>query len=267
MDDPIIIGEGVILDVRPASFLTRGLALVIDYIIYFAIVAFAVFFASDFLTDLDSTYSALITGIVLVVFLLVIVPSLVENLSKGRSLGKWAMGVRVVRDDGGPIVLRHSLIRHTVGVLEIFFTSGAVAIVVSLFNKRGKRVGDFLAGTYVIRVRNGKTQLHQVLMPPHLAAWAQAADIAKLPDGLALSVRQFMSRAPNLHPHSRESLGASLAEKVSAFVAPAPPMSVSYEEFLAAVIVERANRDLDNELRRREMAASVRKQIETLPFS
>lgn len=267
MDDPIIIGEGVILDVRPASFLTRGVALIIDYVLYWMVVVFAIYLASEYIFSFDSSYGGLITGIVLMVVLFVIVPSVVENLTKGRSLGKWAMGVRVVRDDGGPVVWRHSLIRHTVGVLEIVITAGAVAIIVSLFNQRGKRVGDFLAGTYVIRVRNGKSRLHEVLMPQRLVPWAQAADIAKLPDGLALNVRQFLSRAPNLHPHSRESLGAALAEKVSAFVAPAPPFAVSHEEYLAAVIVERGNRDLDNELRRREMAASVRKQIETLPFS
>ena len=57
-----------------------------------------------------------------------------------------ALGLRVVRDDGGPIRFRHALVRGLVGVVEIWLTVGAVALVVSLASSQGKRLGDFLAG-------------------------------------------------------------------------------------------------------------------------
>ena len=38
------------------------------------------------------------------------------------------------------------------------------------------------------------------LMPPHLAGWARSADMASLPTGLALAVRQYLGRAATLDP-------------------------------------------------------------------
>lgn len=44
------------------------------------------------------------------------------------------------------------------------------------------------------------------------------------------------------------------------------PYEVTREEFLAAVIMERARRDIGHEERRREYAAKVRTEIDALPF-
>src|SRR5919112_957635 len=82
----------------------------------------------------------------------VVVPTTVETLTRGRSLGKVAAGIRIVRDDGGPVRFRHALIRALAGVGEIWLTLGAVALITSMLNDRGKRVGDLLAGTYAVRV-------------------------------------------------------------------------------------------------------------------
>lgn len=87
-----------------------------------------------------------------------------------------------------------------------------------------------------------------------------------LPDGLALSVRQYLSRVHDLHPATRDTLGKQLADLVATHVAPAPPYEVTREEFLAAVIMERARRDIGHEERRREYAAKVRTEIDALPF-
>ena len=55
-------------------------------------------------------------SILLVVAVTVGVPTVVETLTRGRTLGKLALGLRVVRDDGGPITARHALTRALVGV-------------------------------------------------------------------------------------------------------------------------------------------------------
>jgi hypothetical protein len=149
-----------------------------------------------------------------------------------------------VRDDGGPIRFRHALVRGLIGVFELYLTTGTVALITSLTNVRGRRVGDLLAGSYVIRERAGGVRALPVLMPPPLAGWARAADIGRLPDDLALATRQFVTRAPLLHPWSRQRLGAQLAAEVGRYVAPLPPGGVHPEAFLAAVLAERRERDL-----------------------
>ena len=80
-------------------------------------------------------------------------------------------------------------------------------------------------------------------MPPHLAGWAATADMAPLPDGLALAVRQFLDRAASLNPVSRATLGTQLAAQVLTHVAPAPPAGQHPEAVLAAVVAERRRRD------------------------
>src|SRR5690606_22454600 len=89
-------------------------------------------------------------------------------------------------------------------------------------------------------------------MPAHLAGWAHAADMRRLPDGLALASRQFLARTATLHPESRAQLGNELAAQVAAFVAPAPPPGTHAEYFLAAVLAERRDREFANNLRTAE---------------
>ena len=100
-----------------------------------------------------------------------------------------------------------------------------------------------LAGTYVVRERFRFPGVRPALMPPQLAGWAANADIAPLPDGLALGVRQFLDRAPTLNPASRATLGTQLGTQVLAHVAPAPPPGHHPETVLAAVLAERRRRD------------------------
>ncbi|HET6861162.1 MAG TPA: hypothetical protein VFH94_29195, partial [Streptomyces sp.] len=76
------------------------------------------------------------------------------------------------------------------------------------------------------------------------------------PTGLALAVRQFLGRLPQLDPASRAAIGGDLATRVSAYVAPPPPPGTPPEAYLAAVIASRRERDAarlarEAELRRR----------------
>ena len=162
-----------------------------------------------------------VVGTLIVVFLAF--PTTVETLSRGKSLGKWAFGLRAVRDDAGPISFQQSFVRALVGFVEIYLTGGAPAFFSSLLSSRGKRLGDYAAGTYVVRERVRLRLAPPAPMPPELAAWARAADVAALPTGLALAIRQFLGRLAGLDPASRAAVGAGLAQQVSPYVAPPPP--------------------------------------------
>ena len=84
--------------------------------------------------------------------------------------------------------------RALVGVLEIWILP-FVAILSCLASSRSKRVGDFLAGTVVVRERVPQSAAPLVQMPPSMAGWAATAELSRLPDQLALAARQFLSRA------------------------------------------------------------------------
>jgi uncharacterized RDD family membrane protein YckC len=257
LPEGLVTGEAVVLELRPASFATRALALLLDLLVL-GIVGLALGFGVAYLSaDLDAAAQAAL-GLAVGVGVLVGIPVAVETLTRGRSLGKIAAGLRVVRDDGGPVRFRQAFVRALLAVVEIWLSSGSVALIASLASARGKRLGDVLAGTYVIRERSARPA-PPVAMPPELAGWAQHADLGRIPDGLALSVRQFLGRAPGLHPASRGRLGAGLASEVSRHVAPPPPAPVDPERYLAAVLAERRRRDLDR-LRREQQARAARAQ-------
>ncbi len=263
-DNTLVIGEGVVLDLHPASFATRLAGALFDYILMMLIlIAGLVAFAALF----DALDFAAASALYLVVNLAVVigVPILVETLTRGKSLGRLVMGTRVVRDDGGAIRLRHAVIRALVGVLEIWGLFAAPAVICSLANAKGKRVGDLLAGTYVVRERGYKPPELHLSMPPHLGAWAAGADIARLPDDLAMAIRQFLTRAQLLNPAARAGLGRELADDVRARVAPAPPAGTHPEDFLAAVMVARRDRELARLIREREAAARREQALHKLP--
>ena len=239
----VVTGEAVALELRPASFATRALAVALDLVVMLAAGIIVSIVLGLALPDVDEAATRAI-GILALVGVLVGLPVTVETLTRGRSLGKLAAGLRVVRDDGGPIRLRHALVRALLAVVEIIITVGSVALITSLANVRGKRLGDLLAGTFVIRERGGTMPPPLPPMPPELIPWAQQADLAAVPDALALSVRRFLDGAQGLHPASRAQLGQQLAAQVLSFVAPPPPAFATPERFLVAVLAERRRRDL-----------------------
>ena len=107
------------------------------------------FFVLTLTVPADEGSLALTLILVFLVLILVGYPVLLETLSRGRSLGKLAVGLRVVRVDGGPIRFRHALTRGLAGFVIDFWALGvfgAVAVVVSLCSSDGRRVGDFLGG-------------------------------------------------------------------------------------------------------------------------
>ncbi|NYE96555.1 putative RDD family membrane protein YckC [Psychromicrobium silvestre] len=261
----IVTGEAVVLELRPASFAARSLSALIDVvtIVLLYILSLLVIFST--IRNLDQAAgTAIITG--LLIFYTVIVPVTLETLTRGKSLGKYAMGLRVVRDDGGSIRFRQALIRGLLGFFEFYMSFGTIAFLVSIFNQKSKRLGDLVAGTYAMRGRVPATPELRLSTPPYLLGWSQLADIARLPDGLARRISQFLNQAPKMTPVSRDNLARSLADEASGWVSPPPPAGTMPDAFLVALSVERRERDY-----RRLIAAKVRSdalgaRLNRLPF-
>lgn len=239
----LLTGEAVLLDLRPASFPIRALGALIDILVSVGLLILMIYIIGFFgeMGLLDPALSQAL-GIVALVFAIVIVPVGVETLTRGRSLGKLATGVRIVRDDGGAIQFRHALIRQLTGVLEVWMTMGGLASLIALLDPRTKRLGDMMAGTFsqVIRVPQPFNS-PQALYPPELAAWRQVADVAKLPTNLARRISGFIAQAPDLNPHPRARLAAELVAEASPWISPMP--HAHPESVLRAITVIRRERD------------------------
>jgi uncharacterized RDD family membrane protein YckC len=250
-DESLLTGEAVALDVRPASAVMRAGGAAIDVLatIVFGLAAFLA------VVGLELDEAALrAVGISLVVGCIVVLPTAVETASHGRSLGKLALGLRVVRDDGGAIGFRHAFIRALVGVLEIWMTFGGLAVLVGFLNPDSKRLGDLLAGTHAQVERVPRYVPQAFGVPAPLAAWAEVADVGRLPDPVARRVAAFFRNAPHLAPASRRRVAERLAAEVAPYVSPVP--AGDPELMLAGVAALRRERDLTAlALESRRMAA------------
>jgi uncharacterized RDD family membrane protein YckC len=238
----IVTGEAVALDLQPATFASRAVSGLIDVATQLALL-FGVIYLDSKITRSMSEAAADAIGLVSLVAVILGYPLLMESLTRGRTLGKLAMGLRTVRDDGGPIRFRQAMVRALLEVVEVWLLVGSPALVASLASSRGKRLGDQLAGTYVVRERGVAQRSLPPQMPYELAGWAQLADIGRIPDQLAIAVRQFLSRAPTMQHDARRSMGGAMAREVSTYVAPPPPVATHPEAYLSAVLAERRRRD------------------------
>ena len=254
-EDDLVTGEAVALDLPPAGLGPRILSGLIDVVVTILLL---LGLALQTLTSVLDTDLALIRAamILCLVAVFLVFPTTVETLSRGKSLGKWALGLRTVRDDAGPISAQHAFVRALVGFVEIYAFTGVPAFFSALVSSKGKRLGDYAAGTYVVRERVRLTLPPPPQMPPPLARWAEGADIASLPTGLALAIRSFLVRAPSIDPRTRAGLAGRLAEQTRPYAAPPPPPGTPDEAFLAAVMASRRVRDAtmlrrEDDLRRR----------------
>ncbi|MFD0147628.1 MULTISPECIES: RDD family protein [unclassified Streptomyces] len=239
----VVTGDAVVLGLQPARLPSRALALLLDALVVWAaylLITVGLALATASLDDAAQTAMSIAS------FLLVLVgaPIAVETLSHGRSLGKLACGLRVVRDDGGPIRFRHALVRGAMGVVEILMTLGTVACVASLVSARGRRIGDVFAGTLVVRERVPAARTSAVPPPPPwLVGRFTELDLSAVPDALWLEVRQYLTRMRQLDPAVGQRIAERLADELVARTGTPPPAGVPAAAYLAGVVGERQARD------------------------
>ncbi|MEU7908123.1 RDD family protein [Actinoplanes sp. NPDC049118] len=251
-DDPLVNGEAVEVDVRPARVGSRGLALLIDItvqalfvVLLITLIGIVSSMMPDRVAD-EAFMQAALTISIIVVF--IAYPTIVETLTNGRSPGKRAMGLRVVRVDGGPIRLRHALTRTLVGAAVewpgLLFPplTWAVALTTMLVSPQGRRLGDQAAGTFVIHERSPAPWGWVPSMPPQLAGWAAGLDLSGLDDRLALAARHYLARAAEIRQPQNGRFAYQLAQEVAEKIAQRPPPGTPPWMFLSAVLAERRRR-------------------------
>lgn len=240
--EPVVTGDAVVLDVQIAHLPVRALSALIDVTVVLIGYIIGVVLWAMTLTQFDSALSAAI----LIIFTIVTIlgyPIAFETATRGRSLGKMALGLRVVSDDGGPERFRQAVFRSLAGLVEIWGLSGGPAVICSLISPTGKRIGDIFAGTIVISERAPRLTPPPV-MPPQLAWWASSLQLSGLGVDKADLARQFLSRASQLDPAMRDQMAYRITSEVVAQISPPPPPGTPPQLVLAAVLAERHRREL-----------------------
>jgi uncharacterized RDD family membrane protein YckC len=236
----LVTPEAVPLELETGNIGSRFLAVIMDWLIQGTTLV-AVLVAMGAL--LGATDANLGPGIALALsFLLVFTivwgyPTVLETVWRGRTIGKAALGLRVVTVEGAPVRFRHAAIRSTLGLVDFLLTAGGAAVICVLVTPRNQRLGDLVAGTVVLRERTGLRAPVAVefTIPPGLEAYARTLDVARMTADDYRAARALLMRAPSLAPAVRYDLARRIAEPVAARVQPAPPAGVAPEMFLYCV--------------------------------
>lgn len=241
---PIVTGEAVALELRPAGVGSRGIAFLIDLAVQYAVFIGLLLVATNVIVAIDDA-AAVTFVIVVTVLVFVGYPVGFETLWRGRTLGKAAMGLRVVRDDGGPIRFRHAFVRGLVGVVvdRPGLTWTLAALIPMLTTRRSKRLGDLAAGTVVVQERVPARLSAPAVMPPALAGWAASIDLSMVNDDLAMALRQFLGRSTQLAPWAREQMGGHLLAELASRTSP-PPTGTPPWAYFSAILAERTRREM-----------------------
>jgi uncharacterized RDD family membrane protein YckC len=244
----LVSGEGVRLALAPAGVGSRVIAALIDIAIQWLAVVLLILLDIALAADADG---AAIAALVIVELILVLAgyPIVSEWLTRGRTLGKLALGLRVVRDDGGPISFRHALVRGLAGfILEkpglVFPLTTIAGVITMSVSSREKRMGDMMAGTVVLNERSSPQALAPLpnWVPVPLQPWVLSLDMHRLDDRLALSARQFVTRAHAMNSSAQAAIGEQLRRRVLAVTSPPPPAGTPTPVLLLSVLAERRRR-------------------------
>ena len=257
----VVTGEAVILDLAIARFPSRLLAQLIDIAVELPVIFFLYEVIGRKATaHLNAASAAALTaaGLVLIV---IAYPVTFETLSRGKTLGKLALGIRVVSDDGGPERFRQAFIRAlSAAFIEIWlFPINLIGMLAWPHHLNG--LGEGQAHRRFLRrhVRHSGARGETpglaagfTVVPPPLFDWASHVEMAMLPDQTAAMASSYLRRYRDLRPSARIEIGARIATTVSAYVSPPPPPGTPPEAYLAAVLAIR---------RDREQAAMMRRQL------
>jgi uncharacterized RDD family membrane protein YckC len=159
-----------------------------------------------------------------------------ETLNRGRSIGKMAVGIRVVRVGGNPVGFVTSSVRNLLRIVDFLPLFYAVGIVSVLASQRNQRLGDMAAGTLVVRdpsrgAPKPPPMPHPGIYPPAQAPPAAAApldpslqawDVSMVSSDEMVAIRSFLSRRHTLDPGPRWNLAADMARRLQSKVSGAP---------------------------------------------
>ncbi|HEY6533525.1 MAG TPA: RDD family protein [Acidimicrobiales bacterium] len=235
----IVTPEAVLLEFRTAGVASRTVAELLDIgaeLIGLGIALSVLGIVGNALGDLGAV---VITVAVLVLSFLFLVgyPALMETFWNGRTLGKAALGLRVVTREGAPVRFRHAAIRAMLGVVEIWMFLGIPAVVSIIVTRRDQRLGDLVAGTLVLGQRSGRQAAPPVLfsVPWNWESYVQSLDVSPLNDEQYGVVRAVLLRVGELSPEARWQVSTEVATATAGQMRIPVPVEVAPEMFLTCV--------------------------------
>lgn len=228
----LVTPERIVFEYPLAGPFRRVIAYLIDFVLLVALVI-AAFIAATLMTF----FSAAGLGPALVAYFALTwgYGAVCETVFNGQTLGKRAVGIRVVSARGVPITAAQAVLRNLVGAVDglvpFFYL---LALSSMLLTKKFQRLGDLAAGTMVVvegrQRRVGVMRVDEravaTLLPWLPIRFAAGPELAR-----ALS--DYVSRRSRFGPSLREEMAEPLARPLRAKFG--LPSNASADSVLCAV--------------------------------
>jgi uncharacterized RDD family membrane protein YckC len=145
----IITTQNVVLQYELASLQDRALAFLLDLI---CMGMFMITISAPLSAAANSETGGMIAGFIFICIFL-FYSLLFEVFNKGRSIGKMAMKIQVIKLAGGSTTFSDYAARWAFRMIDIYFSMGAVAATLVLSSSKAQRIGDIIANTAVVKTQ------------------------------------------------------------------------------------------------------------------
>jgi uncharacterized RDD family membrane protein YckC len=225
----VATGESVAFTYELAGLGSRFFAVFVDMTIQFGVLVVAVLLLAwvgvslptpKAVRPLDRFDAAVLDGLVTVALFLLFFGYFIffEWRDGGRTPGKRLLGIRAVRDGGFPLDFTAAVVRNVVRILEFALGFYALSAVSTLLSPLNRRLGDFAAGTIV--VRDQRYERYRTSFAPRDGSLEGApsgdALVRDLSDAERDLIRRYADRRAGLTATARAAVAASIATGVRA---------------------------------------------------
>jgi len=237
--------EQTSLDFVIAGIGSRFLALTLDTLIQFG-VGFVAIVGGVFFSGAVSAImpKAAIWSFALVLLLLFVIYfgyfAIFEILWNGQTPGKRKVGIRVIKDSGRPLTPAESIARNLMRIVDILPTFYAVGALSAVISKQSKRVGDYVAGSLVVR----ETSFNE-LKPAWQTTPNRSQDVvaplgsANLSNEEIRLIESYLNRRYELDPDVRFRMASEILQRIAAKLTVPADSTWSTDQILEGVSVER----------------------------
>jgi uncharacterized RDD family membrane protein YckC len=225
---------------------SRFLATLVDSfiqgLVYVFLVIAAVFIFSS---DLGRALPQWLRDWAVVVFLLVLFLLQIgyfiafELFMGGQSPGKWLFKLRVIKENGYPLGVTDSIIRNLIRIIDFFPFAYGVGVIAMFLNDRAKRLGDYAAGTIVVKLRD------QIILSDLQQAMLTSTYAPELPGVETLSaadielIESFFQRRHQLKESSAlaNTIARNIRARLNSPSVEQHAVNISSEDFLKQVVL------------------------------
>jgi uncharacterized RDD family membrane protein YckC len=220
----------VVVGYEIAGVGTRLLAQVIDL----GILSLVVLSGMAALSALSVVFDVVaVTALIIFASVIPFAYFLVPEARRGATIGKRALGIRVVTDDGAPIGWRESAIRNLLRLIDFLPGLYVLGGIVAIASPRGKRLGDMAAGTVTVRV--GGDDEDRFAAATTFTQAVGEIHAGPVPPELAAILARYRRRHEELLPEARRDLAERLAVRLEPYHP--RPDGMSLEEYVVRAAV------------------------------